>query len=100
MLTGGRSSRDSTRGWMPWRGMTRRSMSCFALLFLLSLCQGCEPSVAVQTVKIPDWLLVPERHPQAVEPYTVQTLLIIIGEYESSLERANDKLAAIEQLQK
>lgn len=64
---------------------------------------GCAPSLTVSridTQRIPEYLLTPIPHPVTEgPPYTVEDLLVVIGQYDNKLEQANDRLAEIKFIQ-
>lgn len=46
------------------------------------------------------YLLTPIAHPVAVgPPYTIESLLVVIGQYDSKLEQANDRFMEIRFIQ-
>lgn len=69
----------------------------------MSLSVGCAPSLTVSridTQRIPEYLLTPIPHPVTEgPPYTVEDLLVVIGQYDNKLEQANDRLAEIKFIQ-
>lgn len=49
---------------------------------------------------IPEYLLIPVEHPEAGEaPHTIQSLLLVIEQYENKLDQANDRILAIKRIQ-
>lgn len=56
--------------------------------------------VRVDSLRIPAHLLVPISHPVAEgPPFTVESLLIVIGQYDNKLEQANDRFAEMRFIQ-
>ena len=54
----------------------------------------------IKTQRVPDSLLLPIEHPVAEgPPYTVEQLLIVLGQYDNKLEEANDRFAEIKFIQ-
>lgn len=69
----------------------------------MSLSVGCVPSLTVSridTQRIPEYLLTPIPHPVTEgPPYTVEDLLVVIGQYDNKLEQANDRFIEIRYIQ-
>lgn len=81
----------------------KKIIKYFYLLPLITLC-GCSTAANVKVVnnpiKIPANLLTPLPHPMATDyPYTVNTLLIIISQYEATVDKANDRFEEITYIQ-
>lgn len=56
--------------------------------------------VVSNTIRVPKYLLIPLEHPVSYShPYTVEDLIIIISEYESVVEKANDRFIEINYIQ-
>lgn len=77
----------------------KKIIKYFYLLPLIILC-GCSTATSVQVIsnpiRIPANLLTPLPHPIAIDyPYTVNTLLIIISQYEATVDKANDRFEEI-----
>lgn len=78
--------------------MKRIKYICLVLL-MLCLC-SCTTQRDVQIInnpiKVPASLLTPLSHPIVSDyPYTVNTLLIIISQYETMVDKANDRFGEI-----
>lgn len=69
----------------------------------MSLCSACTLSPRVTSVdvsRVPEHMLERIAHPVALgPPYTVESLLIVVGQYDDKLELANDRFDMIRHIQ-
>lgn len=83
--------------------MKNQLLFILALLFLLPGLVGCGATQIVEKptlIELPPALLIIIPHPTLQTPITIQSLLIVLKEYELALERANGQLIEIELFQK